>query len=37
VAAARYNDCMKAAQTAYLAHVAPQLWAEAQGEARLQR
>ena len=37
VATARYNDCMKAAQTAYLTHVAPQLWAEAQREARLQR
>ena len=37
VATARYNDCMKAAQTAYLTHVAPQLWAEAQQEARLQR
>jgi len=37
VASIRYNDCMRAAQTAYLTHVAPQLWAEAQHEARLQR
>ena len=37
VTTARYNNCMRAAQTAYLTHVAPQLWAEAQREARLQR
>jgi len=37
VTSTRYNDCMRAAQTAYLTHVAPQLWAEAQHEARLQR
>ena len=37
VATTRHNDCMKAAQTAYLTHVAPELWVEAQREARLQR
>lgn len=37
VATSRYNACMKAAQTAYLTQVAPELWAAAQREASLQR
>ena len=37
VANKRYGDCVRAAQTAYLTHVAPQLWAAAQREVLLQR
>ena len=37
VANKRYSDCVRAAQTAYLTHVAPQLWAAAQREVLLQR
>jgi len=37
VANKRYGDCVRAAQTAYLTHVAPQLWAAAQREVLLRR
>ena len=37
VANKSYGDCVRAAQTAYLTHVAPQLWAAAQREVLLQR
>ena len=37
VANKRYGDCVRAAQTAYLTHVAPQLWAATQREVLLQR
>ncbi len=37
VANKRYGDCVRAAQTAYLTHVASQLWAAAQREVLLQR